>query len=69
MIMPFNFLKYFSSGKISFFLFATRLWYKPEKLMFFFQKSWPVQQWVNKKRVVIPRENIVLLLEFALFGN
>ena len=43
MIMSFKVLKYFSNGKISFFLFASLLeWYlKLEKLMFFFKKSCP----------------------------
>ena len=62
MIMSFRVLKYFSSGKMSFFLFAS-LWernLKLEKLMFFFRNIDPHNSRLNKKRIVISKKNVRL---------
>ena len=70
-IMSFKVLKYFSSDKISFFFFAS-LWQQDlrlEKLMFFSEISTHTTIRLNRKRVVILRKNVVLWLEFALFGS
>ena len=69
--MSFKVLKYFSSDKISFFVFAS-LWQQDlrlEKLMFFSEISTHTTIRLNRKRVVIIRKNVVLRLEFALFGS
>ena len=73
MIMLLKVLKYFSSGKISFFLFAT-LWlqdFKQKKIYVFFpQKSQShTTVTLNRKWVVIPRKNVGLYLEFVLLGS
>ena len=63
MIMTFKYLKYYLSGRISFFLFASRLRkgdYKPEKLMFFFGNLDPRNSRLNRKKVVIPRKKVSL---------
>ena len=72
MIILFKVLKYFPSGKISFFLFAGLLLQdlKLEKLMSFFSEiSTDTTITLNRKRVVFPRKNVGLWLEFALFGS
>ena len=73
MIMLLKVLKYFSSGKISFFLFAT-LWlqdFKQKKIYVFFSQNPQSHTTVtlNRKWVVIPRKNVGLYLEFVLLGS
>ena len=64
----FKVLQHFSSGKISFFIFAS-LWQqdlKLQKLMFFFQKSKPTEQeGIIEKRL----EKCWFVARYALFGS
>ena len=63
MIMSFKVSKYFSSGKISFFVFVS-LWeqdLKLEKIAILFSEfSTHTAVRLNRKRVVIPRKNVSL---------
>ena len=62
MIMTFKYLKYYLSGRISFFLFASRLRkgdYKPEKLKIFSEILTHATVGLIEKRLLFPGKKLV----------
>lgn len=71
-IMSFEVLKYFSSGKVTFSVFAS-LWQEDFKFRnfmgFFFRTVDPLNNKLDKKMFVVPSKNIALRLKHAFVGS